>query len=235
MTHPAWREAFPWLVQGTTGRGTDERPFDLGLFSRGSTPVAVLEHWETLRRATGSRHVEHAHQVHEATVRFHEGGEPGLHLSEACDGHATRTPGALLAVTTADCVPVFLVAPGRRAVAMVHAGWRGAAAGILERGVAVLAERADAEPASLHVHLGPAICGRCYEVGPEVFEALGLVPPDGPEPVDVRAALAQRAVGAGVPAEQVTISEHCTLCGEGFFSHRGGDQARQVGYLGLRG
>lgn len=232
FTHPEWREAFPWLVQGTTGRGGEE-PFDLGLFSDASPARDVLARWEVLRRATRAERVAHAHQVHGAAVRFHRGGTPGLLVAGPCDGHATSDAGTLLAVTVADCVPVSLVDPARRAVALLHAGWRGAAAGILERGIAVLAERVRTRPADLHVHLGPAICGRCYEVGPEVFESLGRPVPRGPEPIDLREVLAERAAAAGVAEERVTISEHCTLCGEEFFSHRAGQRQRQVGFLGI--
>jgi YfiH family protein len=233
VVHPEWGEEFPWLAQGCTTRGDPEEPFDLALFGRASEPRAVLDRWDRLLRATGLGRGFHAHQVHGAAVRFHARGEPGLHLALACDGHATADADVLLAVTTADCVPISVVDPGRRAVALLHAGWRGAAAGILERGVAVLSERTASDPGELRVHLGPAICGRCYEVGPEVFTALGLEAPAGPEPLDLRVALARRAVLAGVAPGHVTISEHCTRCGEGFFSHRGGDPWRQVAFLGM--
>ncbi len=233
FSHPEWRRRFPWLVQGTTARGDPDAPFDLGLFSDASAPATVMDHWNRLREYTGLACAVHAHQVHGAAVRFHRRGVPGLHIVDPCDGHATADGGLLLAVSTADCVPVSIVDPGRRAVALVHAGWRGAAAGVLERGVAVLAERVASSASELFVHLGPAICGRCYEVGPEVFEALGLDAPDRPEPVDLRAALARRATSVGVAADHVTISAHCTLCGDGFFSHRGGSRERQVGYLGI--
>lgn len=235
LVHPGWRDAFPWLVQGTTTRGDAGDPFDLGLFSDASSPRKVLERWARLRREAGFDRAVHAHQVHGAAVRHHGPGDGGLHLAEACDGHATASPGVLLAVTTADCVPVFAVDPARRAVALLHAGWRGAAAGILEAGVAVMADRAGSRAEHLHVHLGPAICATCYEVGPEVFQALGLPAPAGPAPVDLRRVLAHRAVALGVPASRVSISAHCTLCHHGrLFSHRGGDGARQVGYLGIR-
>lgn len=235
LSHPGWARRFPWLMQGTTTRGAGLRPFDLGLFSDASPPRDVLAAWEELRRWSGSGRVVHAHQVHEATVRVHATGPAGLHVAEACDGHATGAAGVLLAVTTADCVPVFVVAPEARAVALLHAGWRGVAAGILERGLAALAEGADAGAEALHVHLGPAICGDCYEVGPEVFRGLGLEPPDGPALLDLRAVLARRALDAGVLAGRVTASTHCTKCGDaGLFSHRGGDRQRQVGFLGIR-
>jgi YfiH family protein len=247
LVHPEWEERFGWLVQGTTraqegahlpttsesGEGP-AKPFDLGLFSDAWPPRDVLARWDRLRLATGMSEVVHARQVHEASVRWHRAEAPGLHLLDSCDGHGTNEAGILLAITVADCVPVFMVDPRRRAVALLHAGWRGTAAGILERGVAVLAEEAGSRPPDVHVHLGPAICGGCYEVGPEVFSALGLRIPSEPSPLDLRAALALRAAAAGVPERQITLSAHCTRCGTGFFSHRGGDRARQAGFLGVR-
>jgi polyphenol oxidase len=235
LVHPAWAESLPWLVQGTTVRGSGSEPFDLGIFSDASPARAVLERWERLRRGSGCPRVIHAHQVHGSAVRVHGSGPPGLHLSEPCDGHATATEGTLLAVTVADCVPVSVVDPRRRAVALLHAGWRGVAVGILERGLSVLQERMGSPASDLLVHLGPAICGRCYEVGPEVFRGLGLPESAAPAPMDLRGVLARRAVAAGVSAASISVSAHCTLCGgSGLFSHRGGDRARQAGYLGVR-
>ncbi len=234
FSHPEWRRRFPWLVQGTTARGGTEAPFDLGLFTAASPACAVLERWESVRSFAGLGQVVLAHQVHGATVRYHRRGAAGLHIVEPCDGHATADSDVLLAVSLADCVPVSLVDPGRRAVALVHAGWRGAAAGVLERGVQVLAERAGSRPSDLLVHLGPAICGTCYEVGAEVFEALGLEDPGAPASLDLRDALARRAVAMGVRSDNVSVSGLCTRCGEGdLFSHRAGDGGRQVGYLGI--
>jgi copper oxidase (laccase) domain-containing protein len=119
----------------------------------------------------------------------------------------------------------------------VHAGWRGTAAGIVERAIHRLAESWQAPVERLWLHCGPAICGECYEVGPEVHAA---VHPDRPVPetnanIDVRAAIVERALGKGVPAEQVSVSTHCTRCGPpDFFSHRAGSKGRQMGILGMR-
>lgn len=249
LVHPGWRDAFPWLVQGTTTRGRNGDPFDLGLFSGGSPEDDVLARWDGLVESTRMEAAVHARQPHGTVVRPWPGrrdageesapqldGVPGsLNLVEPCDGHATDRPGVLLGVTTADCVPVFVVDPERRAVAMIHAGWRGAAQGILEEGLTVMASSLGTRPGDVHVHLGPAICGACYEVGPEVFQAFGLEAPAGPEPLDVRGLLARRAVAAGVMEDRVSVSSHCTRCtGSELFSHRGGDAGRQVGYLGVR-
>jgi polyphenol oxidase len=234
--HPDWPDRFPWLVQGTTGRGgaEDHRDwFDLGLF--GATPVGTaMDRWRLLLRATGCARAVHARQVHRADLLWHDEGPPGLSISDAFDGHATATPGVLLAVSVADCVPVFLVDPEFRAVAAVHAGWRGAAAGVLEAGIRTLVEHTGARAERLHLHLGPAICGQCYEVGPEVHAALGQRVPDGPTPIDVRAILAARAAAAGIPHEHTTVSAFCTRCGDSpFFSHRGGCAERQMGVIAV--
>jgi YfiH family protein len=237
LVHTEWAAELPWVVQGTTTRGEGPTPFDLGLFSDGSPAEVVWRSWGRLIDATGMRSAVHARQVHGTEVRTHErrDAEPanGLRLAPECDGHVTSEQGVLLAVSAADCVPIFVVDPGARAIAALHAGWRGVAAGVLERGLALLA--APSDRSELRVHFGPSICGSCYEVGPEVFEALGLAAPRRPTPIDLRSVLARRAIEQGVTREHVTISEHCTLCtSSGLFSHRGGDLGRQVGYLGIR-
>ena len=256
LIHPGWRAAFPWLVQGTTTRGAGPEPFDLGLFMEDADEDAVRARWHELVEWTGARVAGHARQVHGADVRVwcdeeadaHEvagakavaGASDGatsraVRLSEPCDGHATDRPGVVLAVTTADCVPVFVVDPARRAVAMLHAGWRGVAAGILERGLDAMAGAYRTRPEDVHVHFGPAICGSCYEVGAEVFEALDQPVPSRPTPIDLRAVLVSRALRSGVGPARTTVSAHCTRCtGSGLFSHRGGDPHRQVGFLGVR-
>jgi hypothetical protein len=235
--HPEWQARFPWLVQGTTGRGTDEEPFDLGL--SGAQPVGrVLDRWRALLAATEMQTVAHARQVHEADIWIHrETGSPGILVMDGFDGHVTDRPGVLLSASVADCVPVSVVDPETRVVALVHAGWRGAAAGIVERAINRIVESWQSAPERLWLHCGPAICGACYEVGSEVHAAVNphLPVPSSNTPIDVRAAIAERALGLGVPAEQVSVSDHCTRCGSpDFFSHRGGSRARQMGVLGIR-
>jgi hypothetical protein len=96
--------------------------------------------------------------------------QPGL-AQPAGDALLTDQAGILLSVRTADCLPVLLVDPKRRAVAAVHAGWRGALARIVEKAVGEMRRVYGSEPQSLLAVLGPSIHVCCYEVGQEVEEA----------------------------------------------------------------
>ena len=229
----AWGERWPWLVQGITTRGPGEE-WDLALFGEGSTG-AVLGRWEELLEKLRVREAVHARQVHGAGIRAHPAGMAGLRVAPACDGHVTDRADLLLTVSVADCVPVYLVSEAPRAVGVVHAGWRGAAAGILEGALARMEAEYGVAPEGVHIHLGPSICGGCYEVGPEVHEALGEPVPQGPTPVDLRRNLARRAAAAGIPEASISVSDHCTRCGDaGLFSHRGGSRMRQMAFIGIR-
>lgn len=234
-THPEWDKDFPWLIQGVTRAHAFGAPFDLGLFAPASIAGTVLSNWERVRQATGCRCCLLARQVHGTEVRFHREGPRGLFVAEDCDGHVTLETGILLAITVADCVPVTILHPRRRTVAVVHAGWRGIAAGIVERAIHVLEVSAGAGTAGLYVHLGPAICGACYEVGPAVFESLARPAPCGASTLDLRTVVGDRAVAAGVRAERITRSDLCTKCGAAdLFSHRGGCGERQIAYVAVR-
>lgn len=235
LVHPGWAREHPWLVQGITTRGDGESAWTLGLFT--AAPAGeVHRRWEATLQGVGLPSAVHARQLHSATVRHHRETPPGLLLAEPCDGHVTRAPGVLVTVAVADCVPVTLVDPSTRTVAVLHAGWRGVVGGIAEAGLDALGQRLDVPPGRLEGHLGPAICGSCYEVGPEVHRALGEAVPDAPEPVDLRRVLSERLEAAGVDPARITISTLCTRCGGApLFSHRGGDDGRQVAFAGVRG
>ena len=169
-------------------------------------------------------------QVHGDRILQHEGGWSGwLRDTSGADGHLTESPGTAMAVTLADCVPVFIAHPSGVG-AVLHCGWKGTAAGIVRRGLEEFARRG-LDVAQALVHLGPAICGRCYEVGPEVHSAVTGREVDRPTFLDLREVIAAHARQAGAT---VTISEWCTRChNERFFSHRAGDAGRQLGVLVL--
>ena len=236
---PGWRECFG-VAAGITGRGDggsgdeDEgRGFDLGLAT--DAPIAeTLGRWREFRRADPAfGFVVLGHQVHGAEVMAVGAGRGWLQV-DGIDGWITTAPGTLLTVTVADCIPVYLVAP-KRGIALLHAGWRGTAAGILERGISALAKAAEVEESRIVMHCGVGICGMCYEVGSEVMAGCGL-PADGPGPwhLDLRAHLLDRGRRLGLAA--MTTSSWCSAHHrDRFYSHRasGGADGRMVSYLGI--
>jgi YfiH family protein len=146
----------------------------------------------------------------------------------------------VLVVLTADCAPVLLADPAAGVVGAVHAGWRGLAAGVVEAGVAAMAELG-ADPGACVGLVGPAAGGCCYEVGPEVRDAVGSRYPaalastrDGRPALDPAAGAAQALERAGVA--QVRVAGECTIDrDERFFSHRRGQgrTGRQAGIVAL--
>ncbi len=190
----------------------------------------VFERWESLGSAL-SRHANRlaiAHQVHGDQVVTHAGDWSGWLRHPAADGHVALVPGTALAVTVADCVPVFIAHPGG-AVAIVHSGWRGTVANITGRAIDVFVN-AGLQARDLVLHCGPSICGRCYEVSSEVYAQLTGKAVSRPTPIDLRDLIAGSARAAGVTG--ISISDACTRChNERFYSHRCGDAGRQLGVI----
>src|SRR5688500_17306603 len=189
-----------------------------------------MERWAALASAVvpDTLRVASLRQVHGARVVVHSEPWPGWLRVPDADGHATSMPHTAVAVGIADCIPIFIAHPSG-AFALLHSGWRGTAAGILDRGVAALAA-AGCPAGELTIHLGPAICGRCYEVGPDVHQQLTGKRPPGPKPIDIRALVADQARRAGV--RNITVSASCTRCdNDRFFSHRAGDAGRQIAVI----
>jgi YfiH family protein len=205
-----------------------------GTFSMQSEePVReVSARWSALRAHLGGPAVRlaTAAQVHGREVLIHRDGWRGWLRGDAADGHLSAVRGTAMAVTVADCVPVFIAHPAG-AAAVVHSGWRGTEAGITAVAITELA--ALGFPADeLLVHCGPAICGRCYEVSADVATRLTGIPAQQPTRVDLRAIIAEHARACGV--RRISLSLFCTRCdNDRFFSHRAGDPGRQLGVLML--
>ena len=133
-----------------------------------------------------------------------------------------------MAVSIADCVPVFL-AHASGAIALLHSGWRGTATRIIERAIDLFSGRG-IPSAELSLHLGPSICGKCYEVSPDVYEQVTGRAVERATCVDLRAVIADHARLRGV--RRITTSASCTRCdNDRFFSHRAGDNGRQLGVM----
>lgn len=232
---PGWRERYG-VVAGITGRGPAGAEFDLGLWTR--APVGeVMGRWREFRGAErGFRATVLGNQTHGVQVVRTDAGEGWIQL-EGVDGHVSTSRGILLTVTVADCIPVYLADVNGRGIALLHAGWRGTAGGILERGLRVLCGSTGSHASSIAMHCGVGICGQCYEVGHEVMDGCGLLPDgDGPWHVDIRSVLADQADQLGL--REISTSGRCTRCQHDlFFSHRasGGTDGRQVAFLGMSG
>ncbi len=231
-TTARWTEVASGFVPGTLAFTTGRAEGSFGLGS--NEPVgAVMERWSGLQdqlAALGVNRLASAHQTHGAVVAAHDGAWSGWLRMRGVDGHFTRTRGTAVAVTIADCTPVFIVHP-RGAVAALHAGWRGTAGHIVRVGLELFAQTGF-PAAECRVHLGPAICGACYEVGPEVLTALHDAPHEEKGLADVRAVLAAQLAREGV--HDVTVTQSCTRCdNDRFFSHRAGDAGRQLGVIAL--
>jgi len=226
-----WRERFG-ISAGITGARDD---FDLGLW--GPKPAATIaRNWQAFQNSFSPHFGSFVvgHQQHGTTIGRCNGAQGGLSVRQGLDGHVTSQRGVLLTVLVADCVPVYLYDPTSSTIALLHAGWRGIAEGILEAGVEQLGTIGDSGCERFVMHCGVSVCGRCYEVGPEVFEKVLGVGKDAPGNLDLRAALADRAFRLGI--ERVTVSSRCTVHDSGgFHSFRARREGagRMAAYLGM--
>jgi polyphenol oxidase len=210
--------------------GVSEGPYaelNLGLHTD-DDPQAVSANYDLLAVATGlSRHgLAWGHQVHGTSVRALREPPSDEEREADADGQATRLEGVAPMVLVADCLPVALSTGD--GVAMLHAGWRGLAGGVLERGVATL--RGLGARGDLHAAIGPGAGPCCYEAGDEVHAAVGH---SAGRNVDLKAAAAERLRALG--AKVVEDAGICTIHDERFFSHRrsGGLTGRQAGVAWL--
>lgn len=244
------------VVCAFSGRqgGVSEGPFgslNLGL-NVGDEPSHVLENRQRFSHALGVdlRHWVAAQQVHGCNVaevsQKHRGlgaysQETALH---GIDGLVTVDAGVWLSCYYADCVPLVFWDSSGRAIGIAHAGWRGTLANI---GVCVVRQMVSSfgcETQDLQVLIGPAIGACCYAVGEEVaiaFEKrLGQGPLSlrhGRSYLDLRAANRELMVEAGIPPDQIYVSNLCTACHpEAFFSHRrdGSPTGRMTAIIGMR-
>ena len=175
------------------------------------------------------------------------------------DGIITDQPGLLLAIQTADCVPVLVVDRVRRVVAGFHAGWRGTVERIVELGVATIRAEFGSEPGDLAAAIGPGIGPCCYTVGDEVLDrftknfsyASELFSQKAVRPdelvdgsnvsvelrVDLIEANRRQLLAAGLDADSISVVGGCTGCHpELFYSHRtsGGHAGRMMSVVGIR-
>ena len=177
------------------------------------------------------------------------------------DGLITNISGVTLVATFADCVPLYFVDETHRAVGLAHSGWRGTVDRIALHMIEAMHQVYGTEPGQLQVAIGPCICGDCYEVGAELRDAFAVDFSGSIEErtgisfekeicrtsdrteeadkylLDLRKANLMTFLSAGIPREQILVSDVCTCCNpELIFSHRytKGKRGAAAAFLGIK-
>jgi YfiH family protein len=168
-------------------------------------------------------------QIHSAVALA--ANQPGC----AGEGDAllTNSPRLLLSVRTADCYPILLADTKNRAVAAVHAGWRGTAAGVVVETIAKMRTQWGTSPVDIVAAIGPGISVCCYEVGAHVARLFGV---EGAGRIDLAAANRCQLIDAGVEERHIDVLEGCTFCDAARFHsfRREKERAgRMISYIGL--
>ena len=170
-------------------------------------------------------------QMHSGDVRTVRDHEDARRDTEHCDALVTDAPRILLAVKTADCVPILLGDTQSGACAAVHAGWRGTLVSILPRALEQMTREYGTLPTDVRAAIGPAARSCCYEVGAEVIESFKKDFPDsanlfkatraGHALVDLQRANREQLIEAGILPERIHTAPLCTMCRTDlFFSYR---------------
>ena len=156
-----------------------------------------------------------AQQVHGGNVSVAGISHRGTGIS-GTDGIISSVKGLVLAVFTADCMAVFLSSSKTCAAGIVHAGWRGLAAGVLENAVHSFEENLGVKSGDLRAAIGPHIRECCFGVGDEVRQAFGIR--TGAGTIDLSGIAAEKLVKLGV--KNISVNENCTCHNNGFYSYR---------------
>jgi YfiH family protein len=258
-------ERFDWLRAGFSARpggGTTiyggDGELNLGWTMEDDAAVVAANRRTFVGDVVGDSRFElvTVRQVHGDVVQIVERGPEALATEDGKavltgDGLTTRETGLLLGVQTADCVPVLIADTRLRAVAAIHAGWRGTVAAIVTAGVEKMTRKFGSRPEDMIAAVGPSIGACCFEVGDEVqaeftqrfaYSDELLSKRAGRWHVDLWQANRRQLLDAGVPAESITVVGECTACARlelgsrKYFSHRAehGLTGRMLSVIGVR-
>ncbi|MDR5750481.1 MULTISPECIES: peptidoglycan editing factor PgeF [unclassified Caballeronia] len=221
------------------GAGAGEGGLNLGRHT-GDSPEALRENRRRLLALTGTPAAAWLEQIHGADIaeagavidRTVTGADP-----VRADASVTNRANAVCVVMVADCLPVLFCDEAGRAVGAAHAGWRGLAAGIVEKTAGRVASLAGADASALHAYLGPAIGPSAFEVGEDVLDAFVSAAAasqrdstaaafrpmrsKGKYLADIYALARLRLANAGIDGTRVHGGTHCTVTErERFYSYR---------------
>lgn len=245
---PQW-QSYEGLLYGFMGRRGGR---SIGAYAGLNVSLRVGDDMQTvndnvcdLKRAVGIHdgRIITMSQVHSDGLV--EVGETKAKEVGEADGMVTRQRGSYLGVLTADCVPILFVAPERKAVAVVHAGWRGSLAGIAAKMVRLFAEKYGAAASEIQAALGPSIGACCYEIQDDVAGPLlacwgalaetSLEQRNGKRFLDLRRLNRGILQQAGMSASAIFEIGPCTSCAaDEFFSYRRerSETGRQLSFIG---
>ncbi len=185
-------------------------------------------------------HSDHVHVVKEPETKGWESLESAV---LDCDALVTNLKGVMLGILTADCVPVLLYDPVQKAVAVVHAGWKGTKANIVAKTIQTMQCEFGTEPKNMIAGIAPSIGQCCYEVGEEVASHFFHLPDvlnakhNGKYMLDLPLANKMQLMQVGIAEENIEMSGICTACDvEHFFSYRkeGGCSGRFMSLIGMQ-
>ena len=182
-----------------------------------------------------------ARQTHSSERVMIETPAQARQTQPGCDAMTTRLRGVLLAIQTADCLPILIGDTQSGTVAAIHAGWRGTAGRIAERTVADLMRVHGVDPRNCIAAIGPTACAECYEVGEDVIERYKKEfgywrnlfvnhQANGKAYLDIRAANIQQLAFCGFTEDRIHVADYCTMHqNEWFFSYRREGKSRPAG------
>lgn len=211
----------PWATMNLSG-------------TRGDDPEAVEENKRRMARALGVRvgDLTYTHQTHTTNVAVVREADRGTRFMET-DGMVTNVPGLCLVTFYADCVPLYFVDPVHKAIGLSHSGWRGTVGKMGKVTVEKMKKTFGTDPKDLVAAIGPSICQDCYEVSGDVIEEFKKAFPgglwdqlfyekdNGKYQLDLWAANKAVLLEAGIPEEQIAVTNLCTHCNPDIlFSHR---------------
>jgi YfiH family protein len=239
--HSEALDRIPGIVHGFSTRRAERNDFTLGPLSS-PNPVIPMNRARFLAAvgAPGWPMLK-LQQMHSAKIHEVDDTKSTSESVEA-DAAITSLYGVLLGVQTADCVPILITHSSGRCVGAIHAGWRGTAAHIADLTVQRMTEKFGIKPEDLLVAIVPHIGVCCYEVGPEVVDAVADPDaiehrPEWPKPhLSLAAANRKQLCSAGIPASSIDTTSLCTRCrSDMFFSYRSvGERAgRMLSVIGV--
>lgn len=232
---------FPELVFGfsTKQGGVSPEPFCMNLSASVGDDIENVKinrriFFENL--GINESNVTYQKQIHSTTINY----SPAPSHFEGCDAVYTDIKNNYLAVSVADCIPVFLYYPVKKIIAGIHSGWKGTFGKIVTATVEKLKSRFSADPSEIYAYIGPGISQERYEVGPEVgklFSSEVSIKRNGKYFVDLKKDNFNQLINSGLKKENIEVSDLCTFTEkELLHSYRrdGVRSGRMFGVIGIK-